>query len=1082
MKKQILDKGMGKLHYKKLSRLSWGVALGFSMVTLSPQPSYSAVIPDIISEAQAAEVTVTGVILDEFGEPMIGVAILQKDTSKGAVTDIDGRFTLEVSDNAVLIIRFIGYKTQEIDLSLSGQSDLTITMEPDVANLEEVVVVGFGEQTKQTLVGAVGTVKGEDLQRVGSVNTISEALQGAMPGLTAVSSGGKPGSDAAELFIRGRSSWNGDSQQPFTLVDGVERDINNLDPNEIESISVLKDASATAVYGVRGANGVILITTKRGRAGKPTFNFTSNFGVKQPTASASKADYLTAMEMFNEAATNDKNWDQLIPQSTMDAWRENWDQRGPYNPYFPEVDWYDQLLGTGYEQTYNLNARGGTEFVKYFVSLGYRNDGDVYQTEEQEEYDPAFGMKKYNWRSNFDFELTKSTTFSVNFSGNYRTRTQPGYRIDGGGEDGFGQAQFFNKLFQSPANLFPLTYADGTYGDSPSGAHNVYMQINQGGQRTYNYYQGFYDAELKQDLDFVTKGLKARGSVSYTSYSNYERQILRGGVGGSDSGFDRIRYYRAYDYSNPIEGPNGEISYPINTEVRFPGPNDQEGPVTSNLPTLYGTNGYNRRLNYRFQMDYKRKFGDHTLSGTALMWRQQDVSRSGYPSKREEWVGRANYYYKDRYLLEFNSTYSGSEKFAPGLRFGFFPSFATGWVASEEPWIKEATGSWLDFFKVNYSYGVVGSDGGPRFQYAQTYSSGGNIRLGYDNVSFYGPLYREGTPANPNSTWETSTMQNLSFKLDMLERLNVSLDFFMENREGILMERRTQPAWYGTSDVATGNIGSTKNRGYELEIGWNDKIGADFSYYVNFNTAYAENRIVYRDDPRLLSDYLKQAGKPIGWVSRLVAGGNYQSLDDIYNGPTPTHGVAQGSLVPGDLMFVDYNGDGITDTNDQVAMKNVQYPWRTYGLNFGFTYKNFGMNALVYGVSDVGYNYPGLLYWDFESGFIQAQPDVTNRWTPGTAATATKPALHLSNGHNNSGSTLLYEDGSYVRLKNIEVNYRFNPAYLKRLGLKSFQVYANGNNLLTWSQLSDARIDPETSGTGTYPVVKRYNLGLRVSF
>ncbi|AWW32693.1 TonB-dependent receptor [Echinicola strongylocentroti] len=1075
MKKNILHRSRYTSYAKGGYRMGCCFAVMISLVFLTPLLAYGAHEPRSSEAFQAPEINVTGTVYDEFDTPMIGVNILVKGTGNGTITDIDGNFSLTVAEDAVLVIRFIGYKSQEIPLAETNSSDLEITLEPDVANLEEVVVVGFGEQTKQTLVGAVGTVKGEDLQRVGSVNTVSEALQGAMPGLTAVNSGGKPGSDAAELFIRGRSSWNGDSQSPFTLVDGVERDINNLDPNEIESISILKDASATAVYGVRGANGVILITTKRGRAGKPTFNFTANMGVKEPTAKATNADYLTAMEMFNEAATNDNNWDQLIPESTMNAWRENWDQRGPYNPYFPDVDWYDELLGLGYQQNYNLNARGGTEFVKYFVSLGYRNDGDIFQTEEQPEYDPTFGVKRYNWRSNFDFTLTPSTELSVNFSGNYRTRSQPGYRIDGGGEDGFGQPQFFNNIYQAPNNVFPIQYPDGFYGDSPSGDHNIIMKANEGGQRTYNYYQGFYDAELKQDLDFITKGLKAKASVSYTSYSNYERYILRQGVGNVN--MNVIRYYRQYDYANPItEG--GETTYPLILEQRFPEANAQPGPVTSNLPSLFG---YNRRLNYRFQMDYKRKFGDHTFSGSALMWRQIDTGRNGYPSKREEWVARANYYYKDRYLLEVNTTYSGSEKFAPGLRFGLFPSFATGWVISEEPWAKSLAGTWLDFLKVNYSYGIVGSDGGPRFQYAQTYNSGGNIRLGYDNITYYGPRYTEGTPANPNSTWETSTMQNLSFDLDILERLNVSVDFFKEDREGILMQRRTQPSWYGTSDVATGNIGASKNRGYEVEIGWKDNIGQDFKYYVNLNTSYAENRIVYRDDPRLMPDYLQEAGKPIGWQSRLVVGDYYQSLDDIYNGPTTANGADQGSLIAGDLMFVDYNGDGVTDSNDQVAMENVQYPWRTYGLNLGFTYKNFGMNALFYGVTDVGYNFPSLMYWDFNSGFVKAQPDVVSRWTPDNPEGADKPALHLSNNHNSSGSTLLYTDGSYIRLKNIEVNYRLSQAFVKRLGLKSFQVYANGNNLVTWTKL-DKRIDPETTGTTTYPVVRRYNLGVRVSF
>src|SRR5690606_26267282 len=292
----------------------------------------------------------------------------------------------------------------------------------------------------------------------------------------------------------------------------------NLGPNEVESISVLKDASATAVYGVRGANGVILITTKRGTAGKPQFSFSSNFGMKQPTAKKTNADYLTTMEMWNEAATNDKNWGQLIPQSTIDAWTQNYNSRGPYNPYFPEVNWFDELLGNGYEQTYNLNVRGGSDLVKYFVSLGYRNDGDVYQTIPQEEYDPAFSMERYNWRSNLDFDLTKTTRLSVNFSGNYRIRTQPGYRIDGDGEDGFGQSQFFSHMFTAPVNDFPLKYPDGYYGGSVSGQDNAVMAINEGGQRTYNYYQGFYDAQLDQKLHFITKGLNFKAFINYTSY------------------------------------------------------------------------------------------------------------------------------------------------------------------------------------------------------------------------------------------------------------------------------------------------------------------------------------------------------------------------------------------------------------------------------------------------------------------------------------------------------------------------------------------------------------------------------------
>lgn len=1028
---------------------------------------------------QAQPRKVSGTVSDEFGEAMIGVSIAERGTSNGVITDNEGRFALEVAKNAVLTISFTGYKRVEIDLSADARSSFQIQLKPDIANLDEVVVVGFGEQTRQTLVGAVGTIKGEELLKVGSVNTVSEALQGALPGLTAEMSGGKPGSDAASLRIRGASSWRNNA--PFVLVDGVERDLNNLDPNEIESISVLKDASATAVYGVRGANGVILITTKRGKGGRPQFSFSSNFGMKQPTAKKSNADYLTAMEMWNEAATNDRNWAQIIPQSTFDAWTQNYDSRGPYNPYFPEVNWFDELLGDGYEQTYNLNVRGGTDFTKYFVSLGYRSDGDIFQTTPQEEFDPAFGVDRYNWRSNLDFDLTKSTRLSVNFSGNYRTRTQAGYRIDGGGEDGWGQDQFFHRLYEAPSNAFPLEYPDGYFGESTSGTLNMLVHLNQMGQRTYNYYQGFYDAQLDQKLDFITKGLAFKAFINYTSFSNYESRISRNGIFGAMAAIDVIRYNRQYNYAQPFENPDGTIGYPLLSERRFPNEDRQVQPVTSDLPTLYG---YGRRLNYRFQMDYNRIFNDHTVSGSAVMWRQINNGRDGYPAKREEWVGRVNYYYKNKYLLEANATYSGSEKFAPGLRFGFFPSMAVGWVASEESFIKANIGSWLNFLKFNYSYGIVGSDEGPRFQYAQVFNSrGAPVRFGYDNLTPFGPGYVEGNPANPNSTWETSAKQNIAVKADVFDRLSFSLDLFDEKRKGILMERRTQPSFYGTDGVATGNIGETKNRGYELELGWQERISTDFEYNIRLGTSYSENRVVFRDDPRLLDGYLKHEGKPIGWQSRLIAGGNYGSLDDIYNAPSPNHGVDQGNLVPGDLMFVDFNGDGQTDGSDQVAMEKTQYPWRTYNLNIGFTYKNIGFSALFYGVTDVGYVFPERLYWDFFGGHVSAQSDVLNRWTPATSGSgyAVKPSLHLTNGHNSTNSTLLYVDGSYLRLKNAEVNYRFTFAALKKMGVERLMVYVNGNNLLTWSHL-DKRIDPETNGTSTYPIVKRYNVGLRASF
>lgn len=1041
-------------------------------ISLIYMPNYLSAtnINNIIDQE---DIIVKGKVLDELGGPLIGATIIQEGTSKGTMVGFDGEFSLKIDYNSSIEISYLGYKTKVIS-NVTKSSFLTITMVPDAASLDEIVIVGFATQTKQTLVGAVESIKGEELQKVGSVSTISESLQGAIPGLTAINTGGKPGADAASLYLRGRSSWQGDGG-PLTLVDGIERDINNLDPNEINTISVLKDASATAVYGVRGANGVILITTKRGRIGKPKFNFTTNIGIKQSTAAPKFANYITAQKLYNEALTNDRNWGQLIPGSTISAWEQNYSQRGPNNIYFPEVDWTDEVMGTGVEQTYNINMSGGSELVKYFVSLGYRDDGDIFKTISNDEYDPAFGVKKYNWRSNFDFDVTPTTKFSVNFSGNYRVRTQPGYRIDTGGEDGFGQSQFFNLIYTAPRNLFPVNYDDGYYGVTPSGEGNLIMSLNEGGQRTYQYFQGFYDAEVKQGLDFVTKGLSFIGSINYSSQSSYEKKILRGGLGSSQVGI--IRYSRSYDYANPIVAVDGSVSYPLLNEIRYPDDTSQGSPVTSTNPSLYA---YGRKLNYKFQLNYKRLFGDHKVSANAIMWRQEDSYRTGYSAKREEWIGRVNYYYKKRYLLEMNGSYSGSEKFAPGKRFGFFPSIGLGWVVSEEPFIKEIAGNWLDLLKVNYSYGVTGADPGDRFQYIQSFGTANGINFGLDNLTNYGPRYTEGAIANLNSTWEESRVHNISFKFDAFTKLSLGLDLYKEERTGILMDARL-PYFVGVTDFATGNIGETKKHGYELQIGWKDNITEDLKYGINFNTAFSENRVVYRNDPRLEPGYLQEAGKPIGWTSRLIEGGLYQSLDDIYNGATPSVGIGQGLLVPGDALYADYNGDGVITNSDNVAMEeNIGFPLRTYSLGLNLDYKNFGLSVNFYGVSDVGYIIPNNYYFDFQN-YVQANEDVVNRWTVDNAATATKPALHVTNTHNQANSTLTYTDGSYIRLKSAEFSYKFDKGAIKKLGLKSAQLYANGNNLFTWSKLDD-QMDPETSGTGNYPIVKRFSLGLRVAF
>ena len=406
--------------------------------------------------------------------------------------------------------------------------------------------------------------------RVGSVTSVSEALQGQMPGVTAINTSSKPGADAADLFIRGKATWGNAS--PLVLVDGMERDFNDVDVNEIQSISVLKDASATAVYGVKGANGVILLTTKRGSNKKPVVNFSANFGFKQPTTKLEWADYPTAMKMYNEAAANDGMWDKVIPESTIAAWQHAYatGNYGPYNDYFPQVDWWSEMVGNfGFQQNYNLNITGGTERMSYFASIGMLNDGDIYNTKKQDEFDPRFYYKRYNWRTNFDFRLTKSTLLSVNIAGKMGYRNQPGYR-----DAGNGDSYIFNPFIQTPTNLFPIKYSDGEWGADLQGDGNIVAQMNNQGQRSYKSFQGFYDFFLKQDLDMITKGLSVKATVSYNTYSERQSSIFRARMYGiDDSAASKngiIRYYREYDYSSPIVNADGTIDYPMVREERFP--------------------------------------------------------------------------------------------------------------------------------------------------------------------------------------------------------------------------------------------------------------------------------------------------------------------------------------------------------------------------------------------------------------------------------------------------------------------------------------------------------------------------------
>lgn len=1024
--------------------------------------------------------SIKGQIVDaKSNEPLIGVNITVEGTSNGTISDVDGHFTLTATPDAVLKISYIGYR--EILLKVADlKKDAIISLEEDSKQLEEVVVVGYGVQKKVTSVGSITQTGGNELMKGGSVNSVSEALQGKLNGVVAINSSGMPGDNEVKMYIRGKSTW--DNTDPLVLVDGIERNMNDVDMNEIESISVLKDASATAVYGVRGGNGVILITTKRGTDTAPVINFSANYTFKSPTTSMKLADHVTAMQAYNMAMANDASWDKLIPQSTIDAWSRAYAEGnyGAYNDVFPYVNWWDELITGGFTQNYNINIRGGTDYMKYFASAGYQGDGDIYDLKKNDDFDPRHTYKRYNWRSNFDFNFTKSTKLSINIAGSM------GYRNKSIDND-----SPFNRILTESTSDHPIMYSDGNWGDDEE--KNPVANMNLGGAKLRKTFQGWYDASLEQKLDFITKGLKVAAKVSYSSSSTTNTDVYRGGGSADQALKSIVRYHRVYDYANPVVNTDGTITYPMIEDKRLP--TSESVPLPPGVTMWDGLDAYTRRFYYEFSVAYNRSFNDHNVSALALVNRkiyderytENNTQYMRFPNYNEDWVGRVTYNWKERYLTEMNISYTGSEKFARGERFGLFPSFSLGWRLSEEPFIKKSIGKVLTNAKFRYSWGKVGSDAGAkRWNYIQQFTSDGNITLGTDaSGQIWGPLYHEGDVANLNSTWEKSTKQNLGIEIGLWNKLDITLDLFDEKRKDILMEPQTTSFITGAKFNAL-NIGSTKNHGLELELHYNDKIGSDFRYHVGFTLASSENRVVFRDDPVNGPDHLKEAGKPIGHQNRYLAVGNYETIDDVFNNAQTgsINSVAPGQVVPGDFIYIDFDSNGILNGQDKVAVDELNYPLHTYGLNLGFEWKGLSFSAMFYAPTGVYKLVNSVYSASFKSGKINAQPDVMNAWTPETANTTgvRAPALHLTNdgAFNGTESTYRYQNFSYLRLKTMELGYNLPKKWLKTVGLKSLQVYVTGNNLLTWWG-GDDRIDPEGE-QAKYPILRSFTSGVRVSF
>ncbi|WP_294083340.1 SusC/RagA family TonB-linked outer membrane protein [Proteiniphilum sp. UBA5384] len=1022
-----------------------------------------------------ADKLITGVVYDADENPIPGVTVLVKGTTVGTITDVDGLFRLMVPQGDQIIqFSFIGYITQEIQIN--QKTDFKITLLEAITEIEEIVIVGYGTQKKETLVGSVTQVNSDKVKERGVVSNMTDALSGSMPGVTVMTSTGIPGGDshtgwgsASSIQIRGATTWN--NSAPLILVDGMERGMNDIDINEIESFSVLKDASATAVFGVKGANGVILITTKRGQLGKAKITFESNVSAKTISSLKGPVDSYQSLLARNYAIVSelavggDLIWNAFyIPERELNYYRDKVDTEK-----YPDLDWFDFMTRDyGISTKSNISASGGTEFVKYFASVGYINDGDILNTANPNAkgVTPEYTYRRFNFRSNLDFSITKTTQLGVNLSGYFgKQQTANG-----------NFPKTMSGLMTSSPNMPLPIYSDGTYGGGDAKYNtNPYMDLMTMGTNVYNRYAFNSDFQLRQKLDFLLKGLEFKGRFSFDNYFN-----TRGREIGDEMGSYTTKYYdRLTD--------QWVYTIPGTTTGFEPMPS----PLTYSLETV--ESDVLRNIYYEFGFTFDRTFDSHRIGALMLMSRENFVTGDDWPSKREDWVSRVTYDYQGKYLFEFNGAYNGSAKFGPKSRFDFFPSVAVGWRISEEQFVKKLT-SLLSNLKLKYSIGFVGNDsfsGLGMWPYLSSFVNNPDNLSRFGNSALvntpYNIAFREGTVGNPDLKWETARKQNIGIEFGFLDgTISGNVDYFDEYRYDMLIaaNQRSVPDYYGAIPSAV-NSGKVKSRGLELEMRVQKRLREVNAWFSAYWTK-AVNKIIFREDPELKPNYQKQAGYTIGQNRTYVIDEIIQSWDNMYTGTLYESGFNNNAtLIPGDYRMVDYNADGIINSQDVVPYQYSNSPQNTYGFSFGGDYKGFGINILFYGAYNASLQMNDLSRLEFLDSKVVVYPEqIANTFTPEYGNS--NPSYRALNFNRNTqrgtfmGNSFMY-DASFLRLKTAELSYTFPKEWISKLNMDNCRLYINGNNLFLWSNLP-YDVEGVTLDYRNYPTTKLYNIGFQVTF
>lgn len=1001
---------------------------------------------------------VSGVVTDGTGETVIGASVLEKGTTNGTITDLDGKFILTVNENAVLQISYVGYTTLEVPVK--GKTSFNITLKEDSEMLEEVVVVGYGAQKKESVVGAISQVSNKELLQSPAAN-VSQAISGKIAGVITSQTSGAPGSDDTQIYIRGRATFAGDAQ-PLVLVDGVEREFSQIAPDDIETISVLKDASATAVYGVRGANGVMLITTKRGKEQKPEVSLTANWQIQSPTRTDTYLDSYQSVMLLEEALANDGLPSQYSA-SDIEMFRRSvaGELTGVDAMLYPNVDWYDEVLNsTAPAQRYNVSVRGGTKRMRYYASAELYDQQGLVKDLSNDAYgnssSPSF--RRYAFRANMDFFLIKDLTVSVNFGTRFEERGGPN------SNESSSYSEIFYEMNHTPGWLFPVSAqvqngekTETIYGGTSQYQNNIVGRLAEAGfyRATNTINETNFIADYK--MDWLTPGLSVKGMLSF-DYDSYNRKLYS----------KSFATYQLTDTSNPSE---------LKSWNRF----NSDGELAGSQ-----SHAADYKLYMEAQVNYARTFGKHDVTGMVL-YNQNDHRVNDELARRYQGlVGRATYAYDDRYLAEVNFGYNGSENFMKGRRFGFFPAFSVGWRVSNESFMEKYS-NWLNNLKIRASYGQVGNDiysvNGvvQRFLYEEAWNQ---IANDYTfGTSGQTGIYEAQYP-NYRVTWERAHKYNLGIEFGLFNGLlNGNVDVFYEKRNDILTTYQTRPEWVGVN-MAAGNLGKTTNKGYEIELKHHNTIGKDFDYTVGFTFSHAKNEITSKDEPALMTEYRKEEGHPIGQYYGLVCDG-FVTQADIDGGQLPTSTF--GDVKVGDLKYRDMNNDGFIDERDETFIGYSDVPENMFALTLGANYKGWGFSIMFQGVNKVSRYYDAEAMYAFVNGG-KVKEHHLQRWDPAQSeeynlANAKYPLLHYDSygDHNQRQNSFFLKNGAFVRLKNIELSYTLPKEWIKVVGMSNCRLYVNANNLVTWDHL-DGLTDPESNGSNRYPIMKTVNFGVNINF